>query len=93
MSLPKPLKHRLVQVEFLDHCMSNGTEISPIPCVVVGTLIGHCRHAWYVATWIAGGIVDSNTESFTILKKVVTKITPLKRGRHVRRKKDRKKAK
>lgn len=77
---PKKVKPRFVEVEFLDHCVSEGSNVRPIPCVVVGTLVGECKDAWYVASWLAEGQVDDNMTSFTILKKVVTKMTTLYRG-------------
>lgn len=81
MSVPKVMRHRLVEIEFLDHCMNTDVEdVRPLPCTVVGTLIGQCKHAYYIASWLADGQVDRNTESFTILKKVILRVTPLIRG-------------
>lgn len=80
MSEPRPCRHRLVEIKFLDHCVNQGADIRPIECAVVGTIVGQCRNAWYVASWLAEGEVDANMESFSILKKVVKSITPLSRG-------------
>jgi hypothetical protein len=77
----RPVKRQLVEITFLDHCMNDGVNLAPIPCSVTGTLIGECKDAWYVATWLADGQTDQNMESFTILKKVVIKMHRLvKRG-------------
>lgn len=80
---------RYVRIDFLDHAMQSGADIKPIHCCVVGILFAEDKNAYYVATWLAEGNPDNNMESFSILKKVITKLTYLgpSRGKVSKRKK------
>jgi hypothetical protein len=82
----KPVKHRIVHLEFLDHAMNDGTEIRPVTCQAYGVLFAEDKDTYYVASWLAENTPDHNMESFSILKKVVTKKVFLE-PRNVRRQK------
>lgn len=68
----------LVRIDFLDHCATVGGMSSPIECTVWGILIHEDKRAYYIAHWIAGGTIDDNTDTHTILKSAVKKFKKLK---------------
>ena len=67
----------LYQIEFLDHCSTINGMNKPILCTVWGLIATQDKHAYYVVSWIADGVIDENCNTNTILKKTVTKMTKL----------------
>ena len=73
-------------LEFLDHCSTDGTDLSPLKCVSIGFLISEDETSYYLATWSSeAGVNDQNTDVFVILKSTVLSVTDLRLGK--RRKK------
>lgn len=72
MKLPK-----FVIIEFKDHCQGDA-EARLITCECIGILYKEDKEAYYVACWIAEGMLDHNTEQFVISKKDVSRIVELK---------------
>lgn len=70
-------------IKFLDHCKYSGKvdDVKPLQCELVGVIYKQDKLCYYVATWLADGVVDDNTEHYVILKSVVTKLIPIKRGK------------
>jgi hypothetical protein len=64
----------LVKVTFLDHCLTKSGVSPPIECVLYGLLIGQDKDAYYIASWIACGEIDENSDTHTILKSAVKKM-------------------
>lgn len=58
----------IVRVYFTDHCQATGGEAELAKCQVFGVLIKETPEAYYVASWVADGVVDNNTDSYAILK-------------------------
>jgi len=71
----------LVEIRFLDHCQTTGGISSPIECRVWGLLVHEDKDAYYLAHWVSDNEIDENTDSHTILKKVVSKVIRLSRIR------------
>ena len=65
----KKVNKKLVIVTFLDHAMTDGTDITPAKCEAVGYLIKEDKDAIYLATWICEEEINtSDTELFAIIK-------------------------
>lgn len=71
----------LVEIKFLDHCQTTGGVSQPMECRVWGLLIHEDKDAYYLVHWVSNDEVDENTDSHTILKKVVSKVRRLSRVR------------
>ena len=71
----KRLKCPLVRVAFLDHCMTQGDDLSPIPCEVIGYLIKKDKLCLYIASWVCDQTIDSSdTECYSILRSTITRL-------------------
>ncbi len=71
----KQVKPRAVAVTFYDHSRTvKGGLCPPMVCEVKGDLMGECKHAYYIVTWVSDGRIDENTDSYTILKSTVIKM-------------------
>lgn len=63
------INKQIVVVNFLDHCFTDGQNMKPIECEVVGYLIKEDKQAYYVASWICDEkINDDNTDIYVIVK-------------------------
>lgn len=69
----------IVRVDFLDHVSTTGGVTEPIPCTAYGLLIAEDKNAYYISSWISDNKVDDNTDSHTILKSAVKKLTKIKK--------------
>jgi hypothetical protein len=61
----------LVEITLWDHCSTTGGLSDPIPCKAWGILAAHDKLAYYLVHWAAGGEIDDNADSHTILKSTV----------------------
>ena len=69
----------LVKISFLDHCSTTGGVTEPIECVLYGVLFSEDKLVYYIGSWISDNQIDHNTDSHTILKKVVTKLEKIRK--------------
>lgn len=69
----------LVSITFKDHVTTCGGISKSIECTAYGVLISEDKDHYYVATWIADHEIDGNTDTHTILKKVVISVKRLSR--------------
>lgn len=70
-------KPRIVRIRFLDHCKTiNGVDNS-LECEVYGVLFKEDKKHYFIASWLANGQIDENTDSYSILKSTVLKVTTL----------------
>lgn len=62
------MKLPIVHIRCLDHSHSDGDSIRLLPIDVFGVLLKEDKQAYYIASWLADGVVDQNAECFSILK-------------------------
>lgn len=72
------IKMKPVHVTFLDHCSSNGDEMAPAYIDLFGVIVKEDAKAYYVASWVADGQIDSNSDCYTVIKHKGLKIRKLK---------------
>ena len=72
MKLPQ-----LVILQFKDHCQGSA-DSKLIECECMGVLYKEDKEAYYVASWIAEGVLDHNAEQFVIAKQLVERVVLLK---------------
>lgn len=68
----------IVCIQFYDHCMFSGAHSDPIQCEVFGVLHKETKHAYYIASWVADGKIEDNSEQYCILKGVVKSVKRLR---------------
>lgn len=69
----------MVHVRFYDHCKCSGEDPGVITCEVFGRLIASDRLSITVACWLVEDMpLDSNTETFVLLRSAIRKIRRLK---------------
>lgn len=74
----KKIKKDLVIATFLDHAMTNGTDMNPVRCEVVGFLVKEDKDAIYLASWICDDKLNTtDTEIFAIVKHKALKLRRL----------------
>lgn len=72
-------KRVLYIIWFLDHHTTTGDDLGVTRCNAVGWLVSEDEDAYHIAPWITDdNVKSSDTEVFTILKKVVTKIKKIR---------------
>lgn len=71
-------KYQLVEITFLDHYQSDGEDYRPIPCAVVGYLVGEDKSCYYLCWWVCdNNPFERNSESITIVKHKGIKVRKL----------------
>ncbi len=75
----KPKALPIVQIKFLDHYQSDGTDLRPIPCEVFGRLIAEDANAYYLTWWICdSNPLSHNSETITVVKHPGVKLKYIK---------------